>query len=67
MGTILGALITRTIVYLGLYRGPLVLGNYHLSVQAPDRPNLTLAAIACVSDKYIPPKNLEGPKLNRTT
>ena len=28
-GTILGAPIVRTIVYWGLYWGPLVLGNYH--------------------------------------
>ena len=33
MGTILGALIIRTIVYLGLCRGPLILGNYHLRVR----------------------------------
>ena len=30
-GTFLGAPIIRTIVYLGLYWGPLILGNYHMS------------------------------------
>ena len=29
-GTILGVPIVRTIVYWGLYRGPLILGNYHI-------------------------------------
>ena len=29
-GTFLGVLIIRTIVYWGLYRGPLILGNYHV-------------------------------------
>ena len=29
-GTILGAMIIRTIVYWGLYWGPLLLGNYHI-------------------------------------
>ena len=30
MGTFLGVPIIRTIVYLGLYWGPLILGNYHI-------------------------------------
>ena len=30
-GTILGVPIIRTIVYLGLYWGPLILGNYHVA------------------------------------
>ena len=29
-GTIFGVPITRTIVFWGLYRGPLILGNYHI-------------------------------------
>ena len=29
-GTILGVPIIRTIVFLGLHWGPLILGNYHL-------------------------------------
>ena len=29
-GTFLGVPIIRTIVYLGLYRGPPVLGKYHV-------------------------------------
>ena len=29
-GTILGVPIIRTIVYWGLYWGPLILGNYHI-------------------------------------
>ena len=29
-GTFLGVPIIRTIVFLGLYWGPLVLGNYHI-------------------------------------
>ena len=29
-GTILGVPIIRTIVYWGLYWGPLILGNYHV-------------------------------------
>ena len=33
MGTFLGVPIIRTIVYLGLYWGPLILGNYHLGLQ----------------------------------
>ena len=32
MGTFLGVPIIRTIVYLGLYWGPLILGNYHVYV-----------------------------------
>ena len=28
-GTLLGVPITRTIVFWGLYWGPLILGNYH--------------------------------------
>ena len=32
-GTILGAIIIRTIVYWGLYWGPRILGNYH-SIQS---------------------------------
>ena len=31
-GTFLGALIIRTIVYWGLYWGPLILGNYHIAL-----------------------------------
>ena len=31
MGTFLGVPIIRTIVYLGLYWSPLILGNYHLT------------------------------------
>ena len=30
-GTLLGVPIIRTVIFLGLYWGPLVLGNYHLS------------------------------------
>ena len=30
-GTLLGVPIIRTIVFWGLYWGPLILGNYHLS------------------------------------
>ena len=30
MGTFLRVSIIRTIVYLGLYWGPLILGNYHI-------------------------------------
>ena len=29
-GTFLGVPIIRTIVFLGLYLGPLILGNYHM-------------------------------------
>ena len=29
-GTLLGVPIIRTIVFLGLYWGPLILGNYHI-------------------------------------
>ena len=31
MGTFLGVPIIRTIVFWGLYWGPLVLGNYHIT------------------------------------
>ena len=31
-GTILGVLIIRTIVFWGLYWGPLILGNYHIPI-----------------------------------
>ena len=30
-GTLLGAPIMRTIIFSGLYGGPLVLGNYHIN------------------------------------
>ena len=30
VGTLLGAPIVRTIVFWGLYWGPLILGNYHI-------------------------------------
>ena len=30
MGTFLGVPIVRTIVFWGLYWGPLILGNYHI-------------------------------------
>ena len=30
MGTILGVTVIRTIVFWGLYWGPLILGDYHL-------------------------------------
>ena len=29
-GTILGVPIIRTVIYLGLYWGPPILGNYHV-------------------------------------
>ena len=32
MGTFLGVPIRRTIVFRGLYWGPLILGNYHFAV-----------------------------------
>ena len=31
-GTFLGVPIIRIVIYLGLYWGPLILGNYHLSI-----------------------------------
>ena len=31
--TLLGVPIIRTIVFWGLYWGPLILGNYHMSLQ----------------------------------
>ena len=34
MGTLLGVPIIRTIVFLGLYWGPLFLGNYHVKPKA---------------------------------
>ena len=30
-GTFLGVPIIRTLIYLGLYWGPLILGNYHIA------------------------------------
>ena len=32
IGTFLGAPIIRTIVFWGLYWGPLILGNYHITI-----------------------------------
>ena len=42
-GTILGVPIIRTIVFRGLYWGPLILGNYHL---LPDA-SLSEASLPC--------------------
>ena len=33
-GTLLGVLIIRVTVYWGLYWGPIILGNYHIDVEA---------------------------------
>ena len=38
MGTFLGVPIIRTIVFWGLYWGPLILGNYHIRVPPPKVP-----------------------------
>ena len=35
-GTIIGVHIIRTIVFWGLYWGPLILGNYHMVGFSPD-------------------------------
>ena len=40
-GTLSGVLIIRSIVFWGLYWGPLLLGNYHLTVQS-DQQRVTL-------------------------
>ena len=37
--TFLGVPILRIIVFWGLYWGPLILGNYHLSAELPDTVN----------------------------
>ena len=36
-GTILGVPIIRTIIFWGLYWGPIILGNYHFAILRPGR------------------------------
>ena len=38
-GAILGVIIIRTIVFGGLYQGPLVLGNYQMKSPKPPNPH----------------------------
>ena len=40
-GTILGVPIIRIIVYWGLYRGPLIMGNYHIGPQSLQKTKKT--------------------------
>ena len=39
-GTILGVPIIRTIIFCGLYWGPLILGNYHIPNTEPAHKSL---------------------------
>ena len=42
-GTILGVPVIRTILFLGLYWGPLIMGNYQILMPKPQAINIQLS------------------------
>ena len=45
-GTLLGVPVIRTIIFWGLYWGPLILGNYHVEIPRDNR-RLSIGMTTC--------------------